>query len=39
LVTEIFSDRDEIEAVRRLRGEDAQSFVDIIDEVFPTFSA
>ena len=39
LITEIFSDRDEIEAVRRLRREDAQSFVDIIDGVFHTLSA
>ena len=39
LITEIFSDRDEVEAVRRLRGEDAQSFVDIVDEVYPTLLA
>lgn len=36
LITEIFADREEIETVRRLRGEDAQSFIDVIDEVFPT---
>lgn len=35
LITEIFADREEIETVRRLRGEDAQSFIDVIDEVDP----
>ena len=33
LITEIFSHRDEIKAVKRLRGDDAQSFVDVVDEV------
>ena len=34
LVEAIFSDRDELETARYLCGEDAQSFVDIADEVF-----
>lgn len=34
LIEATFSDRDEVEAVRRLCGEDAQSFIDIADEVF-----
>jgi len=33
LITEVFSDRDETEAVKCLRGRDAQSFIDVIDEV------
>ena len=33
LITTIFSDHDETEVVRWLRGDDAQSFVDVIDEV------
>ncbi|KAF9647762.1 kinase-like protein [Thelephora ganbajun] len=33
LITVIFSDRKETEAVKRLRGDDAQSFVDVIDEM------
>ena len=35
LIADIFSDRDETETVRRLRGDDAQSFVDVIDQVIP----
>ena len=35
LITDIFSDRDEIEAVKRLYGDDAQTFVDVIDKVPP----
>ena len=35
LITTIFSDPDEAEAVKRLCGDDAQSFIDVIDEVFP----
>jgi len=35
LITDIFSDGEEIEVVRRLSGDDAQSFVDVIDEVIP----
>ena len=34
LITAIFSDRNETEVVRRLCGDDAQRFVDVIDEVF-----
>lgn len=33
LITDIFSDRDEIEAVERLDGDDAQCFVDVLDRV------
>ena len=33
LIETIFSDRDKIEVVKRLCGDDAQSFVDVIDEV------
>ena len=29
----IFSDRDEVEIIERLRGNDAQTFVDVMDEV------
>ena len=35
LITDIFSDYDELEDVKRLHRDDAQSFVDVIDEVFP----
>ena len=35
LITDMFSDHDETEAIERLHGDDAQSFVDVIDEVFP----
>ena len=35
LIADIFSDRDETEAVKCLSGDDAQSFVDAIDEVLP----
>lgn len=34
LIGAIFSDSDELDMARRLCGEDAQSFVDIADEVF-----
>ena len=34
LITTIFSDRNETEAVSHLSEDDAQSFVDMIDEVF-----
>jgi len=37
LVTEIFSDSDEIHAVKCLSGDDAQAFIDVIDEVPPPF--
>ena len=35
LITNLFSDRIETEAVKRLRGGDAQSFVDVMDKVLP----
>lgn len=35
LVMVLFSNRDEIEVVGRLRGDDAQSFVDVMDQVLP----
>ena len=35
LIADIFSDRDEAEAVKHLHGDNAQSFVDVIDEVLP----
>jgi hypothetical protein len=35
LITAIFSDRCGVEAVKRLRGDDAQAFVDVLDEVPP----
>ena len=37
LITDIFSVHDGAEIVARLRGDDAQSFVDAIDEVFHFF--
>ena len=39
LIESIFSDHDEVEVVGHLRGDDAQAFVDVIDEVsFHTLS-
>ena len=35
VITDIFSVCDNAEIVARLSGDDAQSFVDVIDEVFP----
>ena len=35
LIIDLFSDRDENEAAKRLGGDDAQSFVDVVDEVLP----
>ena len=35
LIADLFFDRDETEAVKRLSGDDAQAFVDVIDEVLP----
>ena len=35
MITNIFSVCDNAEIVARLSGDDAQSFVDVIDEVFP----
>ena len=37
LITEILSDRDEPEVVKGLSGDEAQSFVDVVDKVFPFF--
>ena len=37
MITAIFSDRDEVEIVKDLRGDDAQSFVNVIDEVLRYF--
>jgi len=37
LVTEIFSDSNEIRVVKCLREDDAQVFIDMIDEVPPSF--
>ena len=34
MITNIFSDRNEIETVQELSGDDARSFVEAIDEVF-----
>ena len=36
LVTNIFSDRNEVEKVGNLCGDDAQALVNVIDEVSPT---
>ena len=33
LIMVIFSDKNEIEVVQTLRGDDAQAFIDVIDEV------
>ena len=33
LIADLFTDRDEIEALKALSGDDAQSFIDVIDEV------
>ena len=35
MITDIFSVCDNAEIVARLSGDDAQTFVDVIDEVFP----
>jgi len=35
LIATIFSDHNQVEMVRQLSGNDAQSFVDMIDEVSP----
>ena len=32
LIVEIFSDRDQVEMVRNLSGDDAQTFIDVTDE-------
>ena len=36
LITGIFSDRDETEVVERLQGDNAQAFVNTVDEVLST---
>ena len=33
LIADLFSDRDEIDALKALSGSDAQSVIDVIDEV------
>ena len=33
LISDILSDRDETEAVKSLHGDDAQTFVDVVDKV------
>ena len=33
LITRIFSDRDQVDMVRNLSGDDAQNFIDMMDEV------
>jgi hypothetical protein len=33
LITKIFSNRDEVEVVEMLSGDDAQNFINVIDEV------
>ena len=33
LITSIFSDRDEVEVVEHLAGDDAQAFIDVVYEV------
>ena len=35
LISDILSDRDETEAVKSLHGDDAQTFVDVVDKVLP----
>jgi len=38
LITRIFSDRDQIEVVKHLSGDDAQSFIDTIDEALDSLT-
>ena len=38
LIASLFSDSDETEAIKRLHGDDAQLFVDAVDEVFSHYS-
>ena len=35
LIAEVLSDRDEIEVVKGLSGDEAQSFADVVDKVLP----
>ena len=37
LIADIFSDQDEIDALKALNGSDAQSVIDVIDEVLVHF--
>ena len=37
LIVEIFSDHDQVETVRNLSGDDAQAFIDVIDEVMLSY--
>ena len=37
LITYILSERDETEVVKHLRGNDAQAFIDVVDEVIARF--
>ena len=36
LITDLLSDRSEVEAIKRLPIDEAQSFVDVLDQVFPS---
>ena len=36
LITDLLSDRSEVEAIKRLSTDEAQSFVDVLDQVFPS---
>ena len=36
LIADLLSDRDEVKAIKRLSMDEVQSFVDILDEVFPS---
>lgn len=39
LITDIFSDPDQTEVIQDLRGDNAQSFIDVVDEVSPRISS
>jgi len=39
LIAELFSDRDETEAIKCLSRDDAETFVDVVDKVLPHFLA
>ena len=36
LIADLLSDRGEVEAIKRLSMDEAQTFVDILDQVFPS---
>ena len=36
LIADVLSDRGEVEAINRLSLDEAQSFVDVLDQVFPS---